>query len=269
MYKFLAAFIVCAALSGCDGGPSAPAPIPAPPPPMPAPVALMPPRRGTRTDLGKWDTGDISFDLKNYPEPDTRPDTSQLPATATWGAWPQQVSTDWDNAPSAIKPSLGNLAYHSTGPGFSLQGRETCNRFGYISMQMRLLALPTTPPYPDDNFAGPVVYDGEYRYRALYLQKSETEGMLDLTMYGIYHTHSIAKAFCAAGEQVTLRLDYDKGVWTYGAARANDAGVILLATEKLGDWSDDRVDFDFDPHPSIFIGNMAGFIYACDVFSEA
>lgn len=109
-------------------------------------------------------------------------------------------------------------------------------------------------------YAGPVVYNGELNYRALYLDKAGD--LLRVRMYGPTYAQEVSTDRYQPGSAHTLRLDYDNGTWTYYVDGRH------LLTETLGSLSADNTYLLSPPRVALWLGSTTATIGRFDVYTE-
>jgi len=108
-------------------------------------------------------------------------------------------------------------------------------------------------------YAGPVIYNGELNYRALYLDKAGD--LLRVRMYGPTYAQEVSSVRYRPGIPVALRVDYDASIWRYYVE-----GQLVL-TEYPGSLSSDSTTLAEPPRAALWLGSTTATVGRFDVYT--
>ena len=233
-------------LAGCAGGNP-------PPSPQPFPVPVTTPR--TVVFNAVWSAPSIGVGVGC---------TEDVPPVCTAGEAPwltfdrpgTQGQACVDPAPNACYEADGRTLTLRTGPpGFPLFTRQTFD--GAISVEVAMSAKCLA----QDCYAGPVFYNGEHNYRALYYTKV-ADGLQVSVYTPVSYAGPISPEVYPAGSTHTLRIDYAIDTWLYYVD-----GVLKL-TETPGSLGPDSTVLTSPPHVALFIGDAEASIGPLTVYTQ-
>lgn len=226
------------------------------PPPQPVTSVSGPPpasRPGTLTWSADWTGPSIGLGLECSEDVPPRcfgSDASWL----TFNRPGTQGQACVDPGPNACYATdRGTLKITAGAPGWPMFTKETFA--GPISVEAVAYATCTDPGC----FFGPVVYNGEMNYRAIYWAAAGDR--VQVWLYAPTVAVPLEAATYPQNTVKAFRMDYD-GVDTW---RYYIDGQLVL-TETPGSLGPDRTALSEAPHVSLFMGGAFGGISRLDVF---
>lgn len=238
-----AALTICLILEACS----------TPAPPIPAPTSTATPRPGALAWSADFTSPSIGVGLECSEDVPPRCFGSDAP-WLTFNRPGTQGQACVDPGPNACySTQAGTLKLTGYSPGWPLFTRETFD--GAISVEAVAYATCTGPGC----YFGPVVYNGEMNYRAVYFAAAGDR--VQAWLYAPVVAVPLSAVTYPQGTQLTLRVDYD-GVDTW---RYYVNGELTL-TETPGSLGPDRTSFSNAPHLSVFMGEAFGGISRLDVY---
>ena len=145
-----------------------------------------------------------------------------------------------------------SLLLHTGQPGYPLFTRQTFDK----SQRLTLEADISAECLSQACYAGPVIYNGEMNYRALYW--SWAPNGVQIYIYSPTVTYPINGVF-PPGTKLTLGITYDAGTWIYSINR------VPVFTEPTG-YSQDASELSDNPHLSVFIGDATASLTRLELF---
>lgn len=222
-------------VAACSSGSSSP------PGPGPQPST---PRPGVIAFAAHWPTDTIGVGCGEDVPP-------TCAGTATWLTFPRPGTQGLDCVdpkPNVCMELLGDrLRFRSAVPGFPLISAQT-----FPASALSIEAVVAATCRDPGCFIGPVIFDGELDYAAIYLDAA-ADGVR-VRAYRPAVACELMGHHYAAGTAVALRIDYDGSGYSYYVN-----GSLVPAPGCEGD------PLRHDPRAALFVGGVDGFVERLDV----
>lgn len=152
-----------------------------------------------------------------------------------------------------------NLRLHTGSPGFPLFTNRTFDRSRKITVEAVISAECKTPYC----YVGPVLYNGESNYAAVYLAWAP-DNRIQVYLYRTMAAVPLGSETYPAGTTLTLGIVYEDGSLTYtvnGVAKLTEVQGALIGP--------DSSVLANDPHLSVFIGDATASLQRLSVYGPS